>query len=183
MKKLLIVVDYQKDFVDGALGFPAAKEIEEALCEKISSYQAEGQDIICTLDTHGEDYLRTQEGKNLPIPHCIKGSEGHQLYGKAAELLRGCPAFEKPVFGSAALFDWLRGREYAGIELCGVVSNICVLSNAVLARTALPEAEIVVDAACVASADPLLNREALDVLAGLQATILHLPQGAVSLSE
>ena len=83
MKKLLIVVDYQKDFVDGALGFPAAKEIEDALCEKISSYQAEGQDIICTLDTHGEDYLRTQEGKNLPIPHCIKGSEGHQLYGKA----------------------------------------------------------------------------------------------------
>lgn len=151
MKKLLIVVDYQNDFVSGSLGFEAAKRIEDAVCEKIRAYQAAGDDVVYTLDTHGPSYAGTQEGRKLPVAHCLRGTTGWELYGKAAELLRGCPAFEKPVFGSAALFDWLRGREYAGIELCGVVSNICVLSNA--------------------------------VLAGLQATILHLPQGAVSLSE
>ena len=183
MKKLLIVVDYQNDFVSGSLGFEAAKRIEDAVCEKIRAYQAAGDDVVYTLDTHGPSYADTQEGRKLPVAHCLRGTPGWELYGKAADLLRGCPAFEKPVFGSADLFDWLRGREYGSIELCGVVSNICVISNAVLARTALPEAEIAVDAACVASADLLLNREALDVLAGLQATILHLPQGAVSLSE
>ena len=136
MKKLLIVVDYQNDFVSGSLGFEAAKRIEDAVCEKIRAYQAAGDDVVYTLDTHGPSYADTQEGRKLPVAHCLRGTPGWELYGKAADLLRGCPAFEKPVFGSADLFDWLRGRKYGSIELCGVVSNICVLSNAVLARTA-----------------------------------------------
>lgn len=172
MKKLLIVVDYQKDFVDGALGFPAAKEIEEALCEKIRSYQAEGQDIICTLDTHGEDYLETQEGKNLPIPHCIKGSEGHQLYGKAAGLLSSCPQFEKPAFGSMALAKWLEDKEYEEIELCGVVTDICVISNAVLCKAALPETQVTVDSACVAAITEEAQQAAFSVMKSLQIKVL-----------
>ncbi len=172
MKKLLIVVDYQNDFVSGALGFPGAREIEDAVCEKIRAYQSAGDDVVCTLDTHEENYLETQEGKKLPVPHCLYGTEGWRLYGKAAALLEDCPKFEKSVFGSAALFDYLRKIPYESIELCGVVSNICVLSNAVLARTAQPETEILVDPACVASSDSSLNEAALAVLAGLQVTLL-----------
>ena len=182
MKKLLIVVDYQNDFVSGSLGFEAAKRIEDAVCEKIRAYQAAGDDVV---------YRWTRTARPTPT-HRRAGSCrwrtacAARRAGNFTARLPICCAAAPPRqagVGSADLFDWLRGREYGSIELCGVVSNICVLSNAVLARTALPEAEIVVDAACVASADLLLNREALDVLAGLQATILHLPQGAVSLSE
>lgn len=173
MKKLLIVVDYQNDFVSGALGFPKAREIEEAVCAKIQAYQAAGDDVVCTLDTHEENYLDTQEGRKLPVAHCLYGTEGWRLYGKAAGLLEDCPKFEKPVFGSAALFDYLRRIPYDSIELCGVVSNICVLSNAVLARTAQPETEIVVDPACVASNDEALGEAALAVLGSLQVTVLR----------
>lgn len=172
MKKLLIVVDYQKDFVDGALGFEGAAAIEEALCRKIRSYQAEGADIVCTLDTHNGDYLETQEGKNLPIPHCIKGSEGYQLYGKAAALLADCPMFEKPAFGSMALAKWLEGREYTEIELCGVVTDICVLSNAILCKAALPEARILVDPACVAAMTEEARLAAFAVMKSVQIQVL-----------
>ncbi|HIS79426.1 cysteine hydrolase family protein [Anaeromassilibacillus sp. An200] len=173
MKKLLVVVDYQNDFVNGSLGFPGAEALEETICEKIRAYQKAGNDVVCTLDTHGEDYSETQEGHKLPIPHCLRGTQGWELYGKTAELLKDCRKFEKPVFGSAGLFEFLRETPYSSIELCGLVSNICVISNAVLARTAQPEAEIVVDAACTASNDPALNEAVLRVLEGLQVTVLH----------
>ena len=173
MKKLLVVVDYQNDFVNGSLGFPGAEALEETICEKIRAYQKDGNDVVCTLDTHGEDYSETQEGHKLPIPHCLRGTQGWELYGKTAELLKDCRKFEKPVFGSAGLFEFLRETPYSSIELCGLVSNICVISNAVLARTAQPEAEIVVDAACTASNDPALNEAVLRVLEGLQVTVLH----------
>lgn len=173
MKKLLLVIDYQNDFVSGSLGFEEARALENAICAKIEAYQAAGDDVMCTLDTHSEDYLQTQEGKKLPVPHCLKDSEGWKIYGKAAALLEKCQKFEKPVFGSGALFDYLRSARYESIELCGVVSNICVLSNAVIARTAQPETEIIVDAACVASNDPELNSATLAVLGSLQVTILH----------
>ena len=173
MKKLLVVVDYQNDFVNGSLGFPGAEALEETICEKIRAYQKAGNDVVCTLDTHGEDYSETQEGHKLPIPHCLRDTQGWELYGKTAELLKDCRKFEKPVFGSAGLFEFLRETPYSSIELCGLVSNICVISNAVLARTAQPEAEIVVDAACTASNDPALNEAVLRVLEGLQVTVLH----------
>lgn len=174
MKKLLVVVDYQNDFVDGALGFAGAERLDGVIAAKVRAYKAAGDDVVVTYDTHGEDYLQTQEGKNLPVPHCIKGSEGWELFGETAAVVADCPAFEKPTFGSATLFDYLRERNYAAVELCGLVSNICVISNAVLAKTALPEAEIIVDSAAIASFDEGLNEAVLAVMKGLQITVNNL---------
>lgn len=173
MKKLLIVVDYQNDFVTGALGFPKAAELEGSIADKIIAYRKSGDDVAFTFDTHGTDYLSTQEGKCLPVAHCLRNSEGWQLYGKIAGLIRGTDkCFHKPAFGSSELFDFLRGSDYDMIELVGVVSNICVISNAVLAKTALPEARVAVDPRCVAGNDEVLNEAALKVMAGLQVEIL-----------
>ena len=173
MKKLLIVVDYQNDFVSGSLGFPKAAELEAAIASKILQYRESGGDVAFTFDTHGEDYLSTQEGKNLPVTHCVRGTGGWELYGRIAGLMKeGDRRFLKPAFGSGELFDYLRSSDYESIELAGVVSNICVISNAVLAKTALPEAVVTVDSACVASNDESLNEAALKVMAGLQIVIL-----------
>lgn len=174
MKKLLVVVDYQKDFVDGALGFAGADRLDAVIAAKVRAYRAAGDDVVVTYDTHGADYLQTQEGAKLPVPHCIKGTDGWQLFGETAAAVAGCPAFEKPTFGSAALFDYLRENAYGSVELCGLVSNICVISNAVLAKAACPEAEIIVDAAATDSFDKELNAAALDVMAGLQITVNNL---------
>lgn len=173
MRKLLIVVDYQKDFVDGALGFAGAEKLDAVIAAKVRAYQAEGAEVVVTLDTHGEDYDRTQEGRKLPVPHCLRESDGWLIYGETAALVEDCRAFEKPTFGSAQLFDYLRQGGFDQVELCGLVSNICVLSNAVLAKAALPEAEIIVDAAATAAADAAMNEKALDVLEGIQVTILN----------
>ncbi|NLJ32038.1 MAG: cysteine hydrolase [Clostridiales bacterium] len=174
MKKLLIVVDYQNDFVTGSLGFPKAKELERRICEKIQACRENGDEVVFTFDTHTEDYLNTQEGKNLPVPHCVSGTDGWRLYGSVAALREeGDRQFKKPCFGSAELFDYLRGREWESVELVGLVSNICVISNAVLAKTALPEVPVLVDAACTASYDEELNRKALDILEGLQVIVTN----------
>ena len=174
MKRLLIVVDYQKDFVDGALGFPGAEALDEPIAEKITAYRAAGDDVAFTLDTHGPGYAGTQEGKKLPVPHCIKGEPGWRLYGRTAGLLQsGDPVFEKPAFPSLDLGEWLSGRDYGAVELCGLVSNICVISNAVLAKAACPEVPVIVDAACTASFDDSLNEKALDVLEGLQVQVTN----------
>lgn len=172
MKNLLIVVDYQTDFVTGSLGFPEAEEIESLIAQKISEYRACGGDIAFTLDSHDESYPGTQEGKKLPVPHCYRGTGGWELYGRVRELVREDDmCFFKPAFGSAELFDLLRVSDYERVELVGLVSSICVISNAVLAKTALPEAEIVVDASCTAGADKKLHDSALDIMAGLQITV------------
>ena len=126
MKQALIVVDYQNDFVDGALGFPKAKELEEPICQKIEQARKEGAEVIFTFDTHGGDYLSTQEGRKLPVPHCMKNSEGWQLYGRVVALKEeGDRCFDKPCFGSWELGEYARQRQFDKIELCGVVSNIC----------------------------------------------------------
>ena len=174
MKKLLIVVDYQKDFVDGALGFPGAELLDVPIAAKIAAYHAAGDDVVFTFDTHAPDYLSTQEGRKLPLAHCIRGSEGWALYGATARAAREDDRrFEKPTFPSLALGEWLKGQNYGQIELVGLVSNICVLSNAVIAKAALPEAEIVVDAACTASSNADLHQKCLDVLEGIQVTVTH----------
>ncbi|MEE1061728.1 MAG: isochorismatase family cysteine hydrolase [Ruminococcus sp.] len=173
MKKCLIVVDYQVDFVTGSLGFEKAVALEKPIADKISRYRAENADVIFTFDTHQSDYLSTNEGRNLPVVHCIEGTGGHDLYGTVADMKKaGDRCFNKPVFGSTQLFDYLRESDYDTIELCGVVSNICVISNAVLAKTALPEADIIVDSACVASNDDSLNDSALKVMQSLQIKVI-----------
>ncbi|MEF9853647.1 MAG: isochorismatase family cysteine hydrolase [Hydrogenoanaerobacterium sp.] len=173
-KKLLVVVDYQNDFVSGSLGFPKAASLEEKICQKIDKARASGNDIVFTLDTHLENYLYTQEGKNLPVAHCIRGTEGWELHGKVKDLSEGCPMLEKDTFGCKVLFDYLlKAPTYHEIELVGLVSNICVLSNAVVAKTAQPEALIIVDADCTACFDEELNKKALDILESLQVKVLN----------
>lgn len=142
MKKLLIVVDYQNDFVDGALGFPGAADIFPAIRKKVIAYKNEGHTVVFTKDTHVPEYLDTQEGRNLPIIHCVKGTQGHELYGDLEVLSEGSKVFEKNTFGSDLLFDYLRSETFESVELVGLVSNICVLSNAVLAKTASPETQL-----------------------------------------
>ncbi|MBR3461813.1 MAG: cysteine hydrolase [Saccharofermentans sp.] len=174
MYKLLIVVDMQKDFVDGALGFEGADRIIPGIIEKIKEFEAEGGQIVYTLDTHFENYMETQEGKNLPVPHCLKGSEGHGLCEELKPLLSGRKVFEKPCFGSIELAEYIKenASDISSIELCGLVSNICVLSNAVIAKAAAPEAEVIVNSALTASFDPKLHQATLDVLKGIQVTVV-----------
>lgn len=174
MNRLLIVVDYQKDFVDGALGFSGAETLAEPIAARIADYRSNGDDVVFTFDTHGPDYADTQEGRKLPVPHCLRDTDGWELFGAVAEAARDEDEFFcKPTFPSLELGQWLEECEYAQVELCGLVSHICVLSNAVIAKAALPEAEIVVDAALTASYDPALHEKALDVLEGLQVTVLN----------
>lgn len=172
MKKCLIVVDYQNDFVTGSLGFKKAEQLDNRIAEKIEKYRNEGWEIIFTFDTHEENYLNTNEGKNLPVAHCIKGTDGHKLYGKTAKMLKKSDrCFFKSSFGSTELFEYLKAEKFDIVELCGVVTNICVISNAILAKTALPETEVSVDSACVASNDDSLNKSALDVMQSLQINV------------
>ncbi len=172
-KRVLIVVDYQNDFVDGALGFPGAEKLEAPIAERIAKELAAGGEIIFTLDTHEENYLDTAEGKKLPIPHCIRGTEGHRITeGLLPYLDRAVLVLEKPSFGSLTLGAFLREKDYARVELCGLVSSICVLSNAVIAKAALPEAEIVVDTALTAAPDPAAHEAAMAALGGIQITVI-----------
>lgn len=174
MKRLLIVVDYQNDFVNGSLGFPEALAIEEGILAKIRSYQEKGDPVLFTFDTHFEEYHETQEGRKLPVKHCVRDSDGWQLYGKVKDLKReDSIVVSKYTFGSIDLADHLRKEQYDAVELVGVVTEICVISNAVIAKSALPEAEIIVDASCTASYDAALEQKAFDVMEGLQMTVIH----------
>ena len=174
MSRLLIVVDYQVDFVIGSLGTPYALAIEDAIAEKLRQAHASGDDVIFTLDTHTENYLQTYEGRKLPIVHCIKGTAGHALYGAVAkEQKEGDLVFEKPTFPSSSLYQYLKDRVYDTVEITGVVTDICVISNAVVVKAALPEAEIIVDAKAVASNDERKQEEALDVMESLLVTVIN----------
>lgn len=174
MKKLLIVVDYQKDFVNGSLGFEKAVELDEKISSKIDLYRKNNDEVVFTFDTHYSNYMNTQEGRNLPIEHCIYGTEGWQLYGKTASKKKDTDkTFNKITFGSIELLDYLRDKIYESIELVGVVSNICVISNAVLAKTAQPETTIIIDAEYTASADDNINNKALDIMESLQMKVIR----------
>ena len=176
MDKYLFVIDYQNDFVDGALGFPGAEKLDGRIAEKVRSY-GRGH-VLFTRDTHFDDYLQTREGRNLPIPHCIRGTHGWQVYGQTAQALEEveAPAIDKVSFGmdvtDPAVAAVLPARAEE-IELVGLVSNICVISNAVVLQSRYPQARIVVDAACTASADEALHEKALDVLSGIQAQVIN----------
>lgn len=174
MNRYLFVIDYQKDFVDGALGFPGAEKLDKPIAEKVRSYGK--SHVFFTRDTHFENYLSTREGKNLPIVHCIKGTPGWQVYGETAKALEEveAKAIDKLVFGmdisdpaTAAVLPE-RADE---IELVGLVSNICVVSNAVVLQSKYPEATMIVDASCTDSFDKGLHNKVLDVLAGFQVTV------------
>ncbi len=173
-KKVLIVVDMQKDFVDGALGTKEAQAIVPAVVSKIDTFDG---DVICTLDTHEECYMDTQEGKLLPVPHCIRGSEGWALYtavGEAAERVQAA-TYEKPTFGSVKLAEALKRRYEAGeldeVELIGLCTDICVVSNALLIKAYMHELPVRVDASCCAGVTPMKHQAALETMRSCQILV------------
>ena len=179
-KRVLIVVDYQKDFVDGALGFESAKNLDKGIASLMKEYaEDENGHIFCTFDTHKEDYLNTQEGKKLPVKHCIEGTAGWELYGET-EMMEimypmKCTRVGKDTFGSCTLMRRLKEMNRTGevetITFVGVVTNMCVISNAVIAKAACPEAEIIIKKDLVDSFDKELHQKALDVMESMQMTI------------
>ena len=169
-KKLLVVVDMQNDFIGGALGTKEAQNILPAVRARIADARKEGEEVAFTRDTHGEDYLSTQEGKNLPVPHCIAGTAGHEI--AAGLCLAGERVFDKPAFGSIELAAYVKERGFAAVELVGVCTDICVISNALLIKAFCPEAEVCVRAGCCAGVTPQSHQTALAAMRACQVKIL-----------
>ena len=174
MKKLLIVVDYQYDFVNGSLGFEGAEKLIPIIKEKIETYLNNNDDIIYTLDTHEENYLsNTMEGKILPIKHCLKNCEGWKVVSEVDYLDKAIKVFEKPTFPSLDLANYLKDKDYQEGELCGLVSNICVMTNAVMVKASLPNAKIVIDAKATDSFNKDLHEKCLDILEGIHVSLIN----------
>lgn len=173
MKHFLIVVDMQKDFVDGALGTKEAVGIVDNVMDKILSF--DGQ-IFATLDTHAEDYMQTAEGRHLPVPHCIKGTPGWTLNDRVAAALeqKGYTPVEKLTFGSVILPRLIyqaAGQEPFTVELIGLCTDICVVSNALILKANFPEMEISVDASCCAGVSPETHEAALATMRCCQINV------------
>ncbi len=177
MKHMLVVVDMQKDFVDGALGTPEAVAIVEAVVDKLNTYAADPNGcIFVTYDTHSPSYLDTAEGKHLPVPHCIKGTPGWALDAKVAAALDGVAytSVEKPTFGAVslpALVAAAADGEDFSVELVGLCTDICVVSNALLLKASFPEIDIMVDAEACAGVTPQTHEAALATMAMCQIEI------------
>lgn len=174
MKKILVVVDMQNDFIDGSLGTNEAKAILDNSVKKIDSFDGE---IFATLDTHDSDYLQTQEGKNLPVLHCIKGTDGWHINQKILTALdkKGFTAVEKPTFGSTDLIEHIKrscASEETEIELIGLCTDICVVSNALLLKASFPEMKISVDASCCAGVTPESHNFAIATMKMCQINII-----------
>ena len=166
--KFLIVVDMQNDFISGSLGSLHAQAIVPKVVEKVQNFDGE---IIFTRDTHGEDYMQTQEGKNLPVPHCVKGTKGWQVCDELAPFVKN--AVDKITFGSVELPQILQGyrQPIDEIELCGLCTDICVISNAMLLKAQFPETKIIVDGACSAGVTPESHETALKAMQAVQIQI------------
>ena len=169
----LIVVDMQNDFIDGALGTKEAVAIVPAVIDKIKNFKGK---VIATRDTHTEDYLNTQEGRNLPVKHCIEGSYGWEIQKDIAELISTEP-FNKPTFGSQELGEYLKkydanAEKIDSITLIGLCTDICVISNAMLIKAFLPEVPVKVDAKCCAGVTPEAHERALEAMTSCQIEIV-----------
>jgi nicotinamidase-related amidase len=173
-KKVLIVIDMQNDFVYGPLGTPEAQAIVPNVMEKIADYKRNNWPILYTRDTHYEDYLDTQEGKKLPVLHCIRDTEGWQIIPEINPY-ENCFIFDKNTFGKYnwELETWLDGK-YAryDIEIIGVCLDICVISNALILKATFPENEITVDARCCAGSTPEKHKAALEVMKSCQINVI-----------
>ena len=171
MKKILVVVDMQNDFIDGALGTAEAVAIVPKVAEKIKNFDGT---VLYTRDTHEENYMETQEGKNLPVPHCIRDTEGWQIRAELQQA--GAEVVDKPTFGSRALAEKLveMNREEAieSITLIGLCTDICVISNAFVIKAFLPETPIIVDAACCAGVTPESHARALEAMKVCQIAVV-----------
>lgn len=173
MRKILVVVDMQKDFVDGALGTKEAVSIVENVVNKIQEFDGE---IIVTYDTHQDDYMETREGKYLPVPHCIENTDGWKLNDKVQSALdmKAFSTVHKPTFGSVKLVEMLHGCDEKDTEvtLIGLCTDICVVSNAILLKANYPETDIVVDASCCAGVTPESHQAALTTMKMCQIQVL-----------
>ena len=165
MRKVLLVIDMQNDFIDGALGTPEAAAIVDRVAAEIGKYPA--QDVFATRDTHTENYLDTQEGRNLPVTHCVKGTPGWELNPKIATALGNAAVIDKPTFGSRELAErmaQLAQKDELDITLIGLCTDICVVSNALLIKAFLPETPVRVISACCAGVTPESHRAALTTM-------------------
>jgi len=174
MRKILVVIDMQKDFIDGALGTDQAQAIVGNVVKKIGQY--EKGNVYATRDTHSENYMETSEGRHLPVPHCIEGTPGWELNENVAEVLGGAVIVNKPTFGSIVLADLLQeenDREELEIELVGLCTDICVVSNALLLKAVMPEIRISVDASCCAGVTPESHEAALTTMQMCQIEITN----------
>lgn len=176
----LVVVDMQVDFVSGALGTPEAREIVPYVVGRVVEGLNRGETVLFTRDTHEGSYLNTQEGRKLPVPHCIRGTPGWEIIPQLQEYAAAAAPVDKPAFGSAALGEALRARDgelrargerMEKITLVGLCTDICVISNALLLKAFLPETEIAVDASCCAGVTPESHRTALAAMKTCQITI------------
>lgn len=166
--KLLIVVDMQNDFVTGSLGSPEAAAILPNVRAKIEQYIANGDRVIFTRDTHFDDYLNTNEGRHLPVPHCIKGTDGWQV---VSELDRAdCKHIDKTQFGFPS-WDAIGIKHYDSVELVGVCTDICVVSNALIIKALAPELDVSVDARCCAGVTPEAHKAALQTMKSCQINV------------
>ena len=172
-RRVLIVVDMQNDFVTGALGTKEAQGIVENVKAKIKSYKKEGQSVVFTRDTHSENYLLTQEGRMLPVPHCMKGTHGWELIPEIMFESQGCWFYDKQTFGSPKLGTFVKDRKYDIVELIGVCTDICVVSNALLIKAFNPEVQIYVDASCCAGVTPEKHKAALEIMKSCQIIVTN----------
>lgn len=176
--KILVVVDMQNDFIDGALGTREAQAIVSEVIKKIQAFEGR---VIFTRDTHEENYMDTQEGKNLPVVHCVRGTKGWELHPQIDALRKEEPV-DKPTFGSTALGSLLLeqdnelkekgGKGIEEITLIGLCTDICVISNAMLIKAFLPEVPVVVDAKCCAGVTPESHENALEAMKMCQIQIV-----------
>ena len=174
MKKFLVVVDMQKDFVDGALGSKEAVAIVPNVVKKINEFDGE---IFVTYDTHFDNYMETNEGKNLPVPHCIKGTDGWKLNDEVAAALNGkeYTEVEKITFGSVKLPELVKaaaGDEKFTVELVGLCTDICVVSNVLVLKAHFPEIKISVDSSCCAGVTPEKHEAALETMRSCQIDVI-----------
>lgn len=172
--EFLIVVDMQNDFIDGSLGTPEAVAVVPSVLEKIKNFSGE---VIFTRDTHTADYLSTREGKNLPVEHCIKGTDGWQIRAEL-DALRTTPPVDKPTFGSVELARLLKNydestEKISEITLVGLCTDICVISNAMLIKAFMHETDITVDASCCAGVTPESHLRALESMKSCQINIVN----------
>ena len=165
MKKTLIVVDMQNDFIDGALGSKEAVAIVENVKNKIAQYQENGDEIIFTRDTHQTDYLHTNEGKNLPVEHCIQGTDGWKI--QEGLEVPGAIYIDKPTFG---YMNW-KDYNLEEVEMVGLCTDICVVSNALIIKATYPEIQVSVDASCCAGVTPESHMAALTTMKMCQVKV------------
>lgn len=169
--RLLAVIDMQNDFISGALGTAEAVSIVPRVAARVKKAREDGEQVVFTRDTHASDYLSTQEGRYLPVVHCLENSEGWQLHPALA--VQDAPVFNKPCFGSIQLAEYLRQLpELSSVELIGLCTDICVISNALIIKSVLPELPVFVRADCCAGVTPQSHENALRAMRSCQVQIL-----------